>query len=62
MEKKTKLKLGAAAGVVGAIVYVLLPTDFVFDVVPVVGWLDDAAAVLAATVNAFHSYSKIKKS
>lgn len=34
--------------VVGAIVYVLMPFDFVPDVAPIVGWLDDAMFLIGA--------------
>jgi uncharacterized membrane protein YkvA (DUF1232 family) len=44
--------------VAGAILYVLLPFDFVPDVAPVVGWLDDAMFLVGALSLLFGSAPK----
>lgn len=41
-------KLIAAAAIIFAIVYLILPTDLILDIIPVVGWMDDAVVIIAA--------------
>lgn len=61
MDKKTKYKWSIVITVVVAISYLLIPTDFVPDVVPALGWIDDSVAILLAIANAMRLASKIKK-
>ena len=62
MEKKTRYKWRIGIGFVLALIYVLVPVDFLPDVTPAVGWIDDIIAVLLALANALAVLSKIKKS
>lgn len=61
MDKKTKYKWSIVITVVVAISYLLIPTDFVPDVVPALGWIDDSVAILLAIANDMRLASKIKK-
>lgn len=60
MEKNTKRKINIAIGFVIALIYLILPVDFVPDAVPVVGWVDDIIAVLLAVANAIRLGAKIR--
>lgn len=42
--KYKKVPVGTIAAIVGTLLYVLSPIDFIPDFIPVVGYLDDAAA------------------
>jgi len=48
--KYKKLPVGTIAAIVGTLLYVLSPIDFIPDFIPVVGYLDDAA-MLALCLN-----------
>lgn len=48
--KYKKVPFGTIAAIVGTLLYVLSPVDLIPDVIPVVGYLDDAA-ILAACLN-----------
>ncbi|MCR4664942.1 MAG: DUF1232 domain-containing protein [Paludibacteraceae bacterium] len=61
MDKKTRHKWNIGIGFVVAIAYILIPTDFVPDVIPVLGWIDDIVAILLAIANAIRLGIKIKK-
>lgn len=50
--------LGAVAA---ALIYTLLPTDIVSDIIPVVGWLDDAGIDFAAVLFAVSRFIAGKK-
>lgn len=41
-----------------ALLYVLLPTDLVPDIAPVVGWIDDIVVILIAVANALRLMKK----
>ena len=41
--KYKKLPVGTIAAIIGTLLYVLSPVDFIPDLIPVVGYLDDAA-------------------
>lgn len=58
MTDKNKKTIGAVASLLAAVLYVVLPTDVVPDVLPAVGWLDDVAAVLLAVANALRILRK----
>lgn len=62
MEKKTKYKVSAVASLAVALVYVLVPTDIVPDIVPLAGWIDDVVAVLMAVANVLRLVGKMRKS
>ncbi len=57
----TDLDIAAAdlAILVGAIAYCVCPLDLIPDLLPMVGWLDDAA-VLAAAINVLESAGEIE--
>lgn len=61
MEKKKKYKWSIGLGFLAAIIYLLIPTDVVPDVVPALGWIDDIVAILLAIANAIRLAVKIKK-
>ena len=61
MQKSTKYKLNIGIGALIAIIYVLIPVDISPDVVPVVGWIDDAIAILLAVANGLIFASKLRK-
>ena len=48
--KYKKVPVGTIAAIVGTLLYVLSPIDFIPDFIPVVGYLDDAA-MLAVCLN-----------
>lgn len=52
MDKSKKNKIGAIAGLVIAVVYLILPTDLLPDAMPIAGWIDDIIAILLAVSNA----------
>ena len=62
MEKKTRYKLGIGLTCFVALIYLLIPTDIVPDVVPALGWIDDIVAILLAVANAIRLGAKIKNS
>lgn len=61
MQKATKYKLNIGIGVLVALIYVLIPVDFLPDAVPAIGWIDDIIAVLLAVANAITFLSKLRK-
>ena len=62
--KYKKVPVGTIAAIVGTLLYVIFPADLIPDLIPVVGYLDDAA-VVAACLNATRfdlaEYKKYKK-
>lgn len=52
MEASKKRKISAGLGLLAAIIYVIVPTDLMPDVVPMMGWIDDTIAILLAVGNA----------
>ena len=48
--------------VIMSMLYAVSPIDLAPDTIPVVGWLDDAGVVLAATMNAIQQFSKDQNS
>ena len=44
-----------------ALIYLIIPADFLPDVVPVTGWIDDLLAILLALTNALIFASKLRK-
>ena len=57
----------AIAAIIGAIIYVVSPIDAIPDLIPIVGWLDDAEVVAAAiaslgtVIAAYLEYKKEKE-
>lgn len=62
MEKKSKYKWSIIIGFIVALIYIIVPTDIMPDLLPGVGWIDDIVAILLAVANAIRLGSKIKKS
>lgn len=62
MQKSSKQKLNIVIGAVIALIYVLIPIDVSPDAVPVIGWIDDAVAVLLAITNGIIWGAKLRKS
>jgi uncharacterized membrane protein YkvA (DUF1232 family) len=62
--KYKKVPVGSIAAIVGTLLYVIFPADLIPDLIPVVGYLDDAA-VVAACLNAtsfdLEEYKKMQK-
>lgn len=52
MDKNKKGKIGSIAGLVIAVVYLILPMDLLPDAMPIAGWIDDLIAILLAVSNA----------
>ena len=44
-----------------ALIYLIIPADFLPDVVLVTGWIDDLIAILLALTNALVFASKLRK-
>lgn len=61
MQKSSKQKLNIVIGAVIALIYVLIPIDVSPDTVPVIGWIDDAVAVLLAITNGIIWGAKLRK-
>jgi uncharacterized membrane protein YkvA (DUF1232 family) len=57
-QDKTKPK-GLRLACAVAFLYVILPLDFLPDLMPVVGWIDDILVVLSAIAWIVHQRSKI---
>lgn len=62
MEKPTKYKWSIAIGLIVAFVYVLIPIDFLPDMTPAIGWIDDIVAVLLAIANTMAFLKKLRDS
>ena len=62
MQKATRYKLNIWIGALVTLIYVLIPFDVSPDAMPVIGWIDDAIAILLAVANGLHFASKIRKS
>ena len=60
MQQKAKRRLNIGIGLLVAIVYFIVPTDFIPDVIPALGWIDDIVAILLAIANAIR-FVKIHK-
>lgn len=60
MDKSKKNKIGAIAGLVIAMVYLILPMDLLPDAMPIAGWIDDLIAILLAVSNAIRVARKNK--
>jgi len=56
MENKEVSHTGAWIGAVLAAIYLFSPIDFVPDVVPIAGWLDDALIAVTGGLNLIQSY------
>jgi len=56
MENKEVSHTGAWIGAVLAAIYLFSPIDFVPDVVPIAGWLDDALIAVTGSLNLIQSY------
>ena len=52
--KYTGLNWQTIATIIGTLLYVVMPVDLIPDFIPILGWTDDAAAVLA-TINSLRS-------
>jgi len=61
MQKATKYKLNIGIGALIALIYVLIPVDFVPEAVPVIGWIDDLIAILLAVTNGLVLGAKLRK-
>ena len=61
MKQGTKYKLNIWIGAIAALIYVLIPVDISPDAVPVLGWIDDAIAILLAVANGILFASKLRK-
>ena len=61
MQKSTRYKLSIVVGAAVALIYVLIPTDIVPDLIPVTGWIDDIIAILIAVTNGIVFASKLRK-
>lgn len=61
MQNSTKYKLNIGIGALIAIIYLLIPVDFIPDPIPVTGWIDDIVAILLAITNALVFASKLRK-
>lgn len=61
MDKKSKLKISAVISIAVALVYLFIPSDIVPDAVPIVGWIDDAIAILVAVANTIRLVAKMRK-
>lgn len=60
MDKNKKGKIGSIAGLVIAVVYLILPMDLLPDAMPIAGWIDDLIAILLAVSNAIRVARKYK--
>ncbi len=56
MENKEVSHVGAWIGAILSVLYMISPIDFVPDVIPVAGWLDDVLIVLTGGLNLIQSY------
>ncbi len=45
--KSSSVPMGVKASIAGALGYLILPTDLIPDIIPLTGYTDDAAALLA---------------
>jgi len=61
MQQKTKYKMNIWISAMIALIYLIIPADFLPDVVPVTGWIDDLVAILLALTNALIFASKLRK-
>lgn len=61
MQKSTKYKMNIGIGALIALIYVVLPIDFLPDAIPVTGWIDDLIAVLIAITNGLVWGAKLKR-
>lgn len=61
MDPKTKNKISIAVGCALAIAYILFPMDIVPDGLPIIGWIDDTIAVLAAVANGIRLAMKTRQ-
>ncbi|HBZ34028.1 MAG TPA: hypothetical protein DEO38_02890 [Bacteroidales bacterium] len=61
MDPNTKNKISIAVGGALAIAYILFPMDIVPDGLPIIGWIDDTIAVLAAVANGIRLAMKMRQ-
>ena len=61
MQKSTKYKMNIGIGALIALIYVVLPVDFLPVAIPVTGWIDDLIAVLIAITNGLVWGAKLKR-
>ena len=52
---------GTVAAIIGTLLYVLSPADLIPDVIPVVGYLDDAAVLALCLKFAKHDVDEYKR-
>ena len=57
----TRVPKGTVAAIVGTLLYVLSPVDVIPDVIPVVGYLDDAAVLVLCLKFAKHDVDEYKR-
>ena len=57
----TRVPKGTVAAIVGTLLYVLSPVDLIPDVLPVVGYLDDAAVLALCLKFAKHDVEEYKR-
>ena len=57
----TRVPKGTVAAIVGTLLYVLSPVDVIPDVIPVVGYLDDAAVLALCLKFAKHDVDEYKR-
>ena len=57
----TRVPKGTVAAIIGTLLYVLSPVDLIPDVIPVVGYLDDAAVLTLCLKFAKHDVDEYKQ-
>ena len=57
----TRVPKGTVAAIIGTLLYVLSPVDLIPDVIPVVGYLDDAAVLALCLKFARHDVDEYKR-
>ena len=56
-----KVPVGTIAAIIGTLLYVICPVDLIPDLIPVVGYLDDAAVVSACISATYYDLKEYKK-
>ena len=57
----TRVPRGTVAAIIGSLLYVLSPVDLIPDVIPVIGYLDDAAVLALCLKFAKHDVDEYKR-
>ena len=57
----TRVPKGTVAAIIGSLLYVLSPVDLIPDVIPVIGYLDDAAVLTLCLKFAKHDVDEYKR-